>query len=103
MARRFMTACHIHDLKPGQMKRINGVDGPILLANIDGDYFAVEDRCSHEEVSLYLGCLRGEEIECSLHGGRFNMKTGQATKEPAEENLRTYCVQIVTEQVQVKI
>lgn len=82
--------CTTETIPVGKMKRftINGKD--ILVCNVDSEFYCVDDVCTHEDASLYLGCLKGEEIQCSLHGGRFNVITGKATVEPAEIPLKTY-------------
>jgi len=74
------------------MKRIEIRGRRILLANVDGHICAVDDTCTHEEASLSTGVLKGELVKCPLHGSRFNVCTGEALEEPAEENLRTYPV-----------
>lgn len=85
----------INEIKPGKMKRIDAGDGKrILVCNVDGEFFAVDDMCTHEDASLYLGCLKGDQVQCSLHGGMFNVRTGEATVDPAEIALQTYPVQI---------
>ncbi len=76
----------------GGMKRIE-IDGKrYLIAHTETAYYAVDDLCSHEEVSLYLGCIQGEMIKCSLHGSRFSLKTGEPMEEPATESIRTYAI-----------
>jgi nitrite reductase/ring-hydroxylating ferredoxin subunit len=102
MSKHFKTVCTVDSLKPGQMQRFCTANSAILLANIKGIFFAVEDLCSHEDISLYLGCMRGENIECSLHGGTFNLKTGLAVKEPAEQALQTFVVKVIAGDVQVE-
>jgi nitrite reductase/ring-hydroxylating ferredoxin subunit len=52
----------------------------------------VDDTCTHEEASLSSGVLRGGLVKCPLHGSRFDVRTGEALEEPAQENLRTYPV-----------
>ena len=69
------------------------VDGRnILLVCADGQYFAIDGVCSHAGQSLAGGRLRGTEISCPLHGGRFDIRTGACTKAPATEPLQTYLV-----------
>ncbi len=88
----------INEIQPGKMKRVEAVNTGngkrILVCNVDGKFYAVDDRCTHEDASLYLGCLKGERVQCSLHGGMFNVKTGEAVVEPAEFPLHTYPVHI---------
>ena len=81
----------INEIPVGKTKRIEiSPKQKILVCNVAGEFYAVDDRCTHEDSSLYLGCLKGGVIHCSLHGGQFNVKTGLAIAEPAEGQLRTY-------------
>lgn len=67
---------------------------PILLANVEGRIYAVDDTCTHEDSSLSLGCLRNEFVKCTLHGSWFNVISGEPTEEPADEPLQTYAVEV---------
>ncbi len=97
-----INAGSINQIKPGKMQRIEAPDGKrLLVCNVAGHFYAIDDMCTHEDASLYLGCLKGEEIQCSLHGGRFNVKTGAATVEPAELPLQTYVVSLHDEQLMI--
>lgn len=90
------------DIKPGKMKRVDAPDGKrVLVCNVEGEFYAVDDMCTHEDASLYLGCLKGDQVQCSLHGGMFNVKTGAATVDPAEIALNTYPVSITGQRILV--
>ncbi len=91
------------ELAPGQMKHLEHRGQRILLANADGVYLAVENNCSHEDVPLHLGCLEGDRIRCSLHGSRFDLRSGRPLEDPAEESIRTYAVKIEAGQVWVAL
>jgi nitrite reductase/ring-hydroxylating ferredoxin subunit len=84
----------VGELQPGKMKRIDVSGQRILLANVDGRFYATDDTCTHEDASLSTGSLKGGLVKCPLHGSRFNVCTGKALEEPAEENLRTYAVRL---------
>ncbi len=72
----FVPAAKTSDLHPGQMKRVM-VDGRrICLANVDGAFYAIEDRCGHQKVALSRGGLEGHVVECPLHSARFDVRTG---------------------------
>jgi 3-phenylpropionate/trans-cinnamate dioxygenase ferredoxin subunit len=66
----------------------------IALAYVDDQVFAVDDMCSHEDASLSKGSLHGECVKCPLHGSRFDLNSGEAIDEPAEDPIRTYPVKI---------
>jgi len=76
------------------MQRVDVHGRRILLANVGGRICAVDDTCTHEDASLSTGVLKGELVKCPLHGSRFNVCTGKALEEPAEESLRTYPVRL---------
>ena len=92
MKQEFIEAAKAGELRPGTMKRIDVGGRRILLANVAGRLYAVDDTCTHEEASLSKGVLKGELVKSPLHNSRFNVCTGEALEEPAEENLRTYPV-----------
>jgi len=81
------------------MKRVDIGGRRILLANVEGRLYAADDTCTHEEASLSTGFLKGELVKCPLHGSRFNVRTGEALEEPAEEKLRTYPVRLEGERI----
>jgi 3-phenylpropionate/trans-cinnamate dioxygenase ferredoxin subunit len=90
------------DLEPGSLKRVAVGDTAVCLARTEsGDWFAIADTCSHEEYSLSQGDLWGQEVECPMHGSRFDLATGQPDQLPATEPVKTYPVVIEAGQVYV--
>lgn len=83
---------NISDIEPSGLFRAIIDEHAYLLANIDGNYYCTDDLCTHEDSSLYLGSLQGDCVSCTLHGSRFNLKTGEPINEPATEALQTYPV-----------
>ncbi|MEZ5451808.1 MAG: non-heme iron oxygenase ferredoxin subunit [Thiothrix sp.] len=99
-----LDAGSINEIKPGKMKRVDAGNGKrILICHLEDGFYAVDDMCTHEDASLYLGCLHGDRVHCSLHGGEFNVKTGEAVVEPAEIPLQTYPVSIEDGRILVKV
>lgn len=94
MAAEFTVVSSVGTIKPGLTRRVTLGGHPILIANVDGVFYAVDDLCTHEDSSLSLGCLKGELVSCTLHGSRFSVKTGAPMEEPATKPLRTYPVRI---------
>lgn len=103
MAERFVKVARVGDLAPGKMMQVLVGERPVLLANVDGRYYAIADTCSHEDASLSAGSLRGELVKCPLHGSRFNVRTGQVMEEPAEEDLPTYAVRVDGESILIAL
>ncbi len=66
----------------------------IALYKVGDDVFATDNVCTHGHARLCDGFLEGHEIECPLHQGRFDIRTGQATCEPAEQPITVYRVKV---------
>ena len=98
----FIAVAAVDELKPAQMKRVL-VDGKrLLLCNSEGTLYSVDEMCSHEDYSLYLGCIKNGKIKCSLHGSYFDLTTGKPTCEPADEAIHTYPVKVEAGKVWIK-
>jgi 3-phenylpropionate/trans-cinnamate dioxygenase ferredoxin subunit len=83
----------VSDLGPGQKRPLEHAGVEILLCNVDGDFFAVENVCSHAAVPLSEGTLQGCELECDFHGAVFDVRDGSAIALPAKDGLRTFAVE----------
>jgi naphthalene 1,2-dioxygenase ferredoxin component len=71
------------------------VDGrEVALYGVDGNVFATDNICTHGHARLCEGFLDGHHIECPLHQGKFDVRTGMPTCAPATESLRSYPVKI---------
>ncbi len=73
----------VKDLAPGNMTGIEKEGKSILVANINGNYYAIGNICTHMSCTLSDGVLKGEIVECPCHGSRFNLKTGSVVRGPA--------------------
>lgn len=82
------------DIKTGDVLQVYVGDEPVVLANVEGEFFAISDVCSHEYVMLSEGWLEDDEIECPQHGSRFSMKTGEVRNLPATKPVPVYEVKI---------
>lgn len=81
-------------LAPGRMIGVEVSGRRVLVANVDGQYLATDDLCTHEDACLSDGALNGDLVTCPLHGSRFSLRTGEPSEEPAEEALRCYEVRV---------
>lgn len=97
----FVTVASVGDLPPGQMMYVEVGEDPVCLINLDGEFFALCDLCTHEEASLSDGVIIGDELECPLHGGAFEIRTGKPAALPVVVPAQTYRVRVVGDAVQV--
>jgi 3-phenylpropionate/trans-cinnamate dioxygenase ferredoxin subunit len=102
-------ACLTTDLEPGaamlaELTLENGKDIPIaMIRSDDGDFYAIDDLCTHGEVSLSEGEVQGCYVECWAHGSRFDVRTGEPDELPAIFPVKTYPVRIDGERVLVDV
>jgi naphthalene 1,2-dioxygenase ferredoxin component len=75
----------------------------IALYDLDGTLYATDDICTHAYAKLSDGWLDKGEIECPLHAGRFDVKTGNVTAPPCTDDLKTYPVRVVGDEIQIKL
>ncbi|MEQ1637331.1 MAG: non-heme iron oxygenase ferredoxin subunit [Methylococcales bacterium] len=79
------------------------VDGTeVALFNVAGEFYAIEDVCSHDGAEIASGELDGDEIICPRHGARFCVKTGEVKCAPAYENIATFPIRIENGRIQVR-
>lgn len=75
----------------------------VALFRVGDAAYAIDNLCSHGQARLCDGFVEGHEIECPLHQGRFDLRTGQASAEPAVEPVKTYPVRIAGGRVYVRL
>ena len=96
--------CPASALPPGEAVRVDG--GPdqdaIAVFNVDGQFYAIDDTCTHQDASLADGWLEGCQIECPLHASSFDLRTGAVSGPPAKVPVRTHAVTVVDGVVQVE-
>ena len=99
-ADRRVPLCAARDIAPGRTLRVH-LDGlsPIMVCNVEGRFYAVDDECTHAIASLSEGRLRGRIIVCPMHGGSFDVCTGEPRSLPCKQPLRTWPLEIADGQV----
>jgi nitrite reductase/ring-hydroxylating ferredoxin subunit len=71
----------LSDVPEGTLKHVEIENKEILLVNVGGKIYAMDDRCGHMNASLSMGTLEGDSVECALHHARFDVKTGEKMRE----------------------
>ena len=96
-------ACPLSALPRGEAVRVAG-DVPIAVFHTDdGELFAIDDTCTHQDASLADGWLEGCEVECPLHASRFDLRTGRVDAPPAKKPVRTHGVHVEGDTVYVTL
>jgi len=91
------------EIPPDTLRAVATDVGPVVLVNLDGDIYALEDRCSHQDYPLSAGELEDGELECAFHGARFDVCTGRATQLPAVVPVRTFPVEVQGGEVFIRL
>lgn len=99
----FELACPVAEVPDDEAIALTVGGQAIALTRQGDEFFAVEDECSHEQVPLSEGEVENCEIECFLHGSRFDLRTGKPTCLPATEPVALFPVEVRGESVYVDI
>ena len=99
----FHSVAKTDDLDEGEAMQVIIGRKEIAIYNLDGKFYATDDICTHAYASLADGYVEGELIECPLHGGCFDIKTGKAMTPPVSEDLKTYELKIDGEQILIGV
>ena len=99
----WVKVAEVGELTPGQKKQID-LDGfAVAIFNVDGQYYAIEDVCTHDGAPLASGRFTGHQIACPRHGARFDVCTGKALTMPAVEPVDTYPVKVEGNDILVEV
>ena len=89
------------DVPPGSAvaARIDGHD--LLVCNVDGELFAVDDLCTHDRLPIGDCRIRGGSVQCPRHGARFDVRTGAVLEGPALVDIAVWAVDVVDGEIRV--
>ena len=100
----YIKVLSVSDLPSGSMKTVMAGGKKIALANMDGEFFAIDDTCSHEQCSLGSeGFLDGNIVTCGCHGAQFDVTNGKAMSLPAATDVDSYNIKTEGEDILVEI
>ncbi len=99
----FIKVAETSEIPVGRVKVVVVDDRRIALCNVDGEFFAIDDLCTHDGGPLDQGELAGDVIECPRHGARFNVRTGKVLALPAVKPLNTYPLRMEGSEIQVAV
>jgi nitrite reductase/ring-hydroxylating ferredoxin subunit len=94
VSRELYRLCAVSDVPPGTARKVTVGDLTIAVFNLDGDFFATDDICTHGFASLSEGYIEDGIVECPWHGGSFDIRTGVPREDPCRIPLRVYAVTV---------
>ena len=98
----WISVAKVGEIAPGG-HRVIDVDGThIAVFNLGGEYYAIEDVCTHDGGELAGGIVDGDQIECMRHGARFCIRTGAVMAPPAYEPVAKFPVRVQDGEIQVR-
>ena len=105
MPSEIIDVCPVSELPPGQMRLVEWEDLEIGVFNCAGSFYAIEDRCSHDDGPLCLGNWDAETCVafCPRHGASFDIKSGKALSLPAYLPVRTFPVRVEDGNIKVDL
>ena len=100
-----LTVCPVDELPPGEVKIVRAGELAIGVYNVGGEYYAIEDRCSHDDGPLAEGDFDPERLVviCPRHGSEFDLRTGRPLSLPAYIPVDTYEVVVEDDLIKVRV
>ena len=90
----FVKVADLAEVPPGEMLLVDFHGDEVAVANVNGTIYAFSETCSHMGGRLSQGLLEEQIVTCPLHGGQFDVTSGEAVNEPPTQALTTYRVQV---------
>lgn len=95
----FVAVAEVDELENGERLFLDIEGAPIAVFNIAGNFFAIDDVCSHDQGSVAEGDLIDHSVECPRHGARFDLNSGKALSMPAVIDIAAYPVRVEAQQI----
>ena len=101
----WIDVCREEELPPGAMRTVEVGDDELMVVNCNGELFAMEDRCSHDDGPLAEGEIDPVDctVECPRHGSQFDLRTGKPLTLPAYEPVDTFPVSVEDGVVRIEV
>ena len=99
----FVKVATTNEVERGQSRLVDVKGKPIVLFNVDGKFFAVDNTCTHRGGPLAEGAISGHEVTCPWHGARFDVRTGEVAGPPAQKGVARYGVRVTGTDIEVEV
>lgn len=103
MSMGFVKLASKNDVKSNTMMKVVVKDQKVLLANVNGNYYAIGDVCMHRGCQLSKGELEGETVICPCHGSTYDLKTGNFLKGPTKKGEPKYELKVENNDIMINL
>ena len=97
----FVRVAGVGDVPTGEMMTVEVDGAEIVIANLDGDFVAFQNECTHRGGPLGEGLLENGVVECPFHAGQFDVRTGAVVSPPPSEPIKTYPVRVDGDDIKI--
>ena len=98
----YIKVAKVGDIPSGEMLGIDVGERRIVVANVEGEFYAFDTECTHQGGPLDEGFLEGNNVQCPWHFGEFNVKSGEVESPPPGEPIAVYKVRVQGEDLEVE-
>ena len=95
--------CKTDEVAVGTALKVETADLVLAVFNLDGEFYVIDDACTHGPGSLSEGYIEGDVVECNFHNGGFNIRTGEVVMPPCMVPIRTYKTVVEDETVFIEL
>jgi nitrite reductase/ring-hydroxylating ferredoxin subunit len=95
--------CSTSDVAPGSALKVETGDLVLAVFNVGGEFFVIDDTCTHGPGSLSEGYIEDDVVECNFHNGQFNIRTGEVVSPPCMVPVKTYPAEVVDGKVTIEV
>ncbi len=99
----FLKVAKTDEIASGQARRVEVHGKRLALFNVDGNFYALDDTCTHRGGPLSEGAIAGEQVTSPWHGARFNIRTGDVLGPPARQAVARYSVRVTGTDIEVEV
>ena len=103
MAEVFVPAIKVADVPANGMVAVDVNGARIAVANVQGEFFAFDDECTHEQCSLAEGDLAGTTVTCMCHGAEFDVRSGAVLAPPAVVPVKVYRTRVEGDALHIEV
>jgi biphenyl 2,3-dioxygenase ferredoxin component len=95
--------CNADEVTVGAALKVEKEGLSVAVFNVDGEFYVLDDLCTHGPGSLSEGYIEGDIVECNFHNGQFNIRTGEVVLPPCMIPMKTYPTTVVNGKVMIEV